>query len=149
MPDSTTPELRLLLIQAALFFALLFAASISDIRRRIIPNTICALIGVVGLFPFSPTRLLGLLVALPMLIMATARQGSIGGGDIKLTAAAGTLLGLNAGFLGLSLGLSIMLLFHGARCLYIKLHSCGNPLPKTVPLVPFLSLGFLISYLLH
>lgn len=140
------PELSPLLLQAALFIALLAAASAIDVQKRIIPNTLCALIAGAGLLQFSPARLLGVLAALPLLIAAMRKPGSMGGGDIKLTAAVGLVLGLGGGLAGLAIGLTLALLFHGARQLHSRLCQKNRPVPASLPLAPFLSLGFLTAY---
>ena len=139
----------LLLVQAALFIGLLLAASAFDIRKRIIPNTVCALIAGAGLLQFSPARLLGVLAALPLLIAAMGKEGCMGGGDIKLTAAAGVVLGLGAGLLGLALGLALTILFHGVQTLCARLSRRHTSVPDVLPLAPFLSLGFTAAYFLH
>lgn len=142
------PELSPLLLQAALFIALLAAASAIDVHKRIIPNTLCALIAGAGLLQFSPARLLGVLAALPLLIAAMRKPGSMGGGDIKLTAAAGLVLGLGGGLAGLALGLALALLFYGARQLQARLERKGRTVPASLPLAPLLSLGFVTVYFL-
>ena len=76
---------------AVLFFCLLLAASVWDLRKRIIPDSICLMIALTGLMDFSPVRLLGVLAALPLLIATLYKPEGIGGGDIKLTAAAGMM----------------------------------------------------------
>ena len=140
------PELSPLLLQAALFIALLAAASAIDVQKRIIPNTLCALIAGAGLLQFSPARLLGVLAALPLLIAAMRKPGSMGGGDIKLTAAAGLVLGLGGALAGLALGLALALIFHGARQLHSRLCQKNRTVPASLPLAPFLSLGFMAAY---
>lgn len=65
----------------------------SDVRRRIIPDSVCTMIILTGLMQLSPVRLFGVFTALPLLIAAICRKDSIGNGDIKLTVAAGSVLG--------------------------------------------------------
>lgn len=138
-----------LLLQAALFAALLLTASVLDIRYRLIPNTLCALTAAAGLLQFSPARLLGVLAALPLLIAAMAKPGSMGGGDIKLTAAAGLVLGLGAGLFGMALGLALALFYHGGYCLWARLRRKALPIQAALPLAPFLSLGFLTAHFIN
>lgn len=97
--------------QAALFCILLSAASAWDIRKRIVPDTLNALILCAGLLTFSPVKLAGLLLGLPLLVAALLKEGGMGGGDVKLTAASGFVLGLPMGTAGLILGLSAALLY--------------------------------------
>lgn len=92
-----------------LFFCLLLAASVWDLRKRIIPDSICVAIVAVGLLTFSHSKLAGTLIGLPLLIAALTKEGGMGGGDIKLTAACGFVLGLPAGCAGLILGLTVVL----------------------------------------
>ena len=138
-------------LQAGFFVALLLAASIVDCRRRIIPNSICVLIAAAGLISFSHARLLGPLAALPLLIAAMGREGSMGGGDIKLTAAAGLVLGFQGGLWGLALGLALAVLFHGARTLIRRLRGEKTAAihRAALPLAPFLSIGYTTLFILY
>jgi leader peptidase (prepilin peptidase)/N-methyltransferase len=137
--------------QAALFCILLSVASAWDIRKRIVPDTLNALILCAGLLTFSPVKLAGLLLGLPLLIAALLKEGGMGGGDIKLTAASGFVLGLPMGTAGLILGLSAALLYHlmirGIR----KRNNLEAPAAKDtlLPLAPFLSAGFLAAYFMN
>jgi len=138
-----------LAIQAVFFTALLAAASFIDMQRRAIPDSICALIALAGLITFSPAKLCGILAAAPLLIAAVCKEGSIGGGDIKLTAASGFVLGIAGGAAGLVIGLSTMLLFHAGGKVRRLLRK-GMPIHKTeataLPMAPFLSVGFAVVY---
>jgi leader peptidase (prepilin peptidase)/N-methyltransferase len=132
-----------LAVQAALFVTLLLAASASDIRGRIIPDSFCAAIALTGLIAFSPVRLFGILAALPLLIAAMSAPGGIGGGDVKLTAASGLVLGFAGGTAGLILGLAAFLVFHlGDRIVRRKKAA------TSLPMAPFLSVGFITAYAL-
>ena len=138
-------------VQAVLFIFLLALAAAFDIRNRIIPNSICALIALSGLIVFSPAKLFGMLIALPLLVAALCKQDSIGGGDIKLTAATGLVLGFWAGVAGLIIGLAAMLLFHAARQTAGWLRKGKNrnrDKRAALPMAPFLSIGFLAAYIL-
>jgi len=136
--------------QATLFFFLLLAASVWDIRKRIIPDELNAMILCVGLPTFSPDRLAGLLLGLPLFIAAILKENGMGGGDIKLTAAAGFVLGFPLGMTGLIFGLSAVLLYHLIIRSIRKLNHINAPAAgeTLLPLAPFLSAGFLASYLL-
>lgn len=136
---------------AVLFFSLLSAASLWDIRKRIIPDTVCALLFAAGLLCFDPVRLLGALIALPLLIAALVKEGGMGGGDIKLTAAAGAVLGFGRGTAGLIFGLSAVLLYHlAAQSVRNLKRSASQTREQTaLPLAPFLSLGFIAAYFIN
>ena len=137
--------------QAVLFFCLLLAASVWDIRKRIIPDSICLLIALTGLIDFSPVNLLGVLAALPLLIAALYKPEGIGGGDIKLTAAAGSVMGFGGCTAGLLLGLTASLLFYLTNQLIRRLRKLEPQKASQVslPMAPFLSIGFLIVTILN
>ena len=87
MPD------KLAVLQAVFFIALLCTASVTDLTKRIIPNWLCLGIAGVSIIGFTPVKLLGILIAQPFLLAAVF-FGGMGGGDIKLMAACGLVLGL-------------------------------------------------------
>jgi leader peptidase (prepilin peptidase)/N-methyltransferase len=134
-----------LMLKAMLFAALLCATSDIDIRSRVIPNSICAALALTSLIAFSPRRLPGVLAALPLLAAAMIKPGSIGGGDIKLTAAAGLVLGFGGGITGLIIGLAAFLLFFASGSI-IKRKSIKET-QTALPMAPFLSAGFIAAYI--
>ena len=139
-----------LVLQGAWFLGALAAASILDCRKRIIPDAICLLTAAAGLISFSPAQVVGVLAALPLLIAAMIQPDGMGGGDIKLTAAAGFVLGFWPGMWGLTLGLLLAVLFSCAAALFRKFTRHPD-LPKgqaAMPLGPFLSAGFAVLYFL-
>jgi leader peptidase (prepilin peptidase)/N-methyltransferase len=87
-------------------------------------------------------------LVLPLLIAALMREGGLGVGDIKLTAAAGFVMGLPAGIVGLILGLSAVLLYHLVIRVIRKLKQLKAPAASksVLPLAPFLSAGFIAAY---
>ncbi|MEA4822200.1 MAG: A24 family peptidase [Erysipelotrichales bacterium] len=137
--------------QAVLFSCLLMAASVWDLRKRIIPDSICLLIALTGLIDFSPVKLLGILAALPLLIAALLKEGGIGGGDIKLTAAAGIVLGFWGCVAGLTLGLMASLFFYLSAQAIRRLRKLEpqKAAQASLPMAPFLSLGFLAVTILN
>ncbi len=132
--------------QAVLFSFLLIAASIWDLRKRVIPDSICILIALTGLIDFSSVRLLGVLAALPLLTAALCKPEGIGGGDIKLTAAAGIVLGFWGCTAGLIFGLTASLLFYLLVQTVRRLRRLESQKASqaALPMAPFLSLGFFI-----
>ncbi|WP_368488031.1 prepilin peptidase [Clostridium sp. BJN0013] len=134
-----------LLLQGGFFTALLAAVSAWDIRKRVIPDTLCLCIALTGLFTFNPVKLLGILAAVPFLIAALL-FGGMGGGDIKLMAATGLVLGLQKSVAAVITGLTAMLVFHAFCFIYQK--SRGRDSLKAYPLAPFLSLGCFAAYFL-
>ena len=137
--------------QAVLFSFLLMAASVWDLRKRIIPDSICLLIALTGLIDFSPVKFLGILAALPLLIAALCKPDGIGGGDIKLTAAAGIVLGFWGCTAGLILGLTASLFFYLLNQTIRRLRKLEpqRAAQASLPMAPFLSLGFLAVTILN
>ena len=137
------------ILQGVFFSSLLLVAAYTDIKSREIPDRVCILLVLTGLLKFNYLNLLGIFIALPFLIAAMLKEKSIGGGDIKLTAAVGVVLGFWKGMYGLILGLSFFILF------YIMLRITSIIRRKQVvrnlsmPLAPFLGTGFLIIYLIN
>ena len=140
MPDNAP-----LFLQGGVFFALLLAASVTDIKKRVIPDSICLAIALTGLINFQPVQFLGLLTALPFLLAAVL-CGGMGGGDIKLIAAAGIVLGMGGGIAATVIGLTAMLLFYAVYKAITKAR--GRECVKAFPLAPFLSIGCMAAYIL-
>lgn len=121
-------------------------ASYTDIKRREIPDTICLLIALTGLLRFSFVNLLGIFVALPFLIAAMLKENSIAGGDIKLTAAVGVVLGFRRGMYGLMIGLTLLVLFYIILVIVARIRRKQVAKDLSMPLAPFLGIGFMIIY---
>jgi len=132
-----------LLLQGGFFAALLGAASAWDIKKRIIPDSICVFIALTGLFIFEPIKLSGIFAAVPLLLAVLIWDG-MGGGDIKLMTAAGLVLGLPKSMAAIIMGLTALLVFHAIW--YIRQKLRGRDVPKAYPLAPFLSFGCLAAY---
>lgn len=140
-----------LVMQKILFVILLIAATVFDLNRRIIPDFLCCLIFMTGLLTFTPAKLLGILLALPLLAAALIKEGGMGGGDIKLTAACGFVLGFPIGCAGLMIGLSSVLVWYLVRNGICKWKQVAIQAPEiqTLPLAPFLSLGFIATTIIN
>lgn len=150
MPDDFWALFTLAEIRMVVFFSLALAAAYFDVRSRIIPDTICMLIGCVSLVPMEPIRLLGVFIAVPFLIAALT-VGGMGGGDIKFVAASGMVLGLMQTLLGVIVGLLLLVSVHlikGAMY-FIGEKRCDKEVEQAYPLVPFLTAGFLLTVVLH
>ena len=128
--------------QMLAFIMLLIYAAIIDLKTRTIPDHIPVLIMLVGLIDMEPlSAVLGLmLVPLPYFIIALLKENSIGGGDIKLMAACGFYLGLQAGYLASIVGLMLAIIIHFA---YSVIRS--KKMTRSIPLGPYLGAGCIIS----
>jgi len=133
----------LYLLKGCLFILLLTAASVIDIKKRIIPDKICLLIALAGIIPLEPLRLLGILAALPFLLAALF-NGGMGGGDIKLMAASGIFLGIMGGIAASVISLTAMLLFYFIYSIIQRLSE--RECRKAFPFAPFLSVGCIVIY---
>lgn len=146
MQDNSIGQVSLLfMLQSVLFVALLLIASVFDVKKRIIPDTVCIGVALTGLMIFEPSRLLGCFSAIPFFI-AALMNGKIGGGDIKLTAAAGIVLGIGGGIAAMIIGLTAMLLFYAAYAITQRLRKRERK--RAFPLAPFLSIGCITAYLI-
>lgn len=119
---------------------LLFAAEY-DIATHTVPDYVPVLILLVGLVEveFAPAFLGLILVSLPFLAAALIREGSIGGGDIKLMGACGFVLGVRRGYAALMLGLFLAVAFQAA---FVKKKDKG------FALAPYLAVGCLLARLI-
>lgn len=87
-------------------------------------------------------------ILIAVVLGALIRPECMGGGDIKLTAAAGFVLGFWRGIWGMALGLLLAVLYFCTAMLFQKF--IHHPLPAmtraALPLGPFLSIGFAALY---
>lgn len=130
-------------IQAVFFLALLLWTAAIDIRTRTIPDQLSVLIALTAMFSYDRWNLIGVLAALPFLCAALT-CGGMGGGDIKLMAACGLVLGFSYGIMAQVIGLSLMLFYYAVY--YLVQRSRGRMIQTSFPLAPFLAAGCIISY---
>lgn len=134
--------MKLLLLSSLLI--LLILCSLSDIRRRRIPNLLAALIlgtGILHMILYGSllNSLSGLLLPAAPLLLSRRYSRSIGAGDIKLISAVGVWLG---GLLNLAL--------FGAACVLCALAlllkgTAGHNLPESMPFAPFLAVPVILT----
>ena len=130
--------------EAATFAMLLSLAAVSDIRSRVVPNTVCLAIaglGCIDMVALSENvkwRIINVLAVLLLLLLIKAlfRQG-IGMGDVKLLLASSFMVDIFSLALGMLLG---CVLAAGAGIFRFR------SLKGSVPLVPFLTAGIVITY---
>lgn len=135
------------ILQAVLFFSLLGIAAYIDIKKREIPGILCVAMALTSFLDFKAVSVLGILAALPFFIVAMISPSGIGGGDIKLTAAVGLVLGFWETMLGVTIGLAAVVVIHGIRVLLFRKKN-KEAEPKAYPLAPFLMFGFMCAYFL-
>ena len=153
----TVARLLLFSCTASLFLAALLPAAYSDMKTRTIPNFSSLFLFVAGflhLFAdgFSVQRFLSALLGaaiggIPLLIMALCRN-SVGGGDVKLAASAGFVLGWLWSYLALMTALFAFVLY---GCI-IQSKKNENKAP-CLPFAPFYAAAacgvFILSSLLY
>lgn len=138
-----------LVVKGILFVALLFTAAVWDMKKREIPDLISLAlfaVGCVGISLSSLPALLGaVLTALPYLTAAVAvkRGGfSIGGGDIKLMAGCGFVLGVWGGIVQSITALTVAV-FAGAVIAAVKKKKYRE---VQIPLAPCFCAGGILAY---
>lgn len=128
------------IVQSVLFSALMFCAGYKDIKTGRIPNSLSLLILLTAFLNFPKLRpvdsVLGLLL-LPLPCLVGCLHDKIGGGDVKLVAACGFLLGFNRGIAALLASLLLAAVF---QTIYRK--AKGLPLSSPFPLAPYLCAGY-------
>jgi leader peptidase (prepilin peptidase)/N-methyltransferase len=131
----------------AALFSLLIVIAFIDLEHQIIPDGLVITILVLGAFHAvyqvlaqgMPWHLfvIGFLAAsVTILILGLVYEGGMGGGDIKLMAAAGVFIGWKLILLSLFIGA----LYAGCFSLFLVLSKKGS-MKTAVPFGPFLSLG--------
>lgn len=134
--------------QAVLFPCLLIVAAVWDIRKRMIPDSVCILIFLSGLLSFRPDNLWGALFTLPFFLAALVDKKSVGGGDIKFLAAACSVLGVNASIWGFALAIPLPV----GICIFKLLQNIYRHRKKPwrvrfeIPFIPVLTVGLLPAY---
>lgn len=134
---------------AFLYVCILAVIAFIDWDTKLIYDRFHILILILGvvsmwLYPESllTDRLIGaVVIALPMFLMALFIEGAFGGGDIKLMATSGFLLGIK----GIVCGMFLGILAGGSYCIVmLLLHKLDKK--ESFPFGPFLAIGLTIAY---
>lgn len=134
----------------------LFVASISDIRSRVVDDELTVLLLVIAAFQVPQIGmgnvLLGAFVAaVPFLVPALAtRCSAIGGADVKIAFGIGAALGIEKGCMAILTGLLVAVVVEVMKALL--LHLTGNEnfmetIRKGFPLVPYLAVTAIAIYI--
>lgn len=150
LPDvsimSSAPVQTPVWVQTGLFLLLLLVATVCDLKRREIPDGLQLAIAALTFLCFTPENLLGVMGALPYLVVALFFHGmdGMGGGDIKLAASTGAVLGLPASLTASMIGLGGFVIY---STLYTKLKGLHGQKEKIpFPVGPFLAAGSAAAY---
>lgn len=132
-------------VQGTIFCLILAYSSYSDIKTResedylAVMTLLTAFIGR-EISDIPEMLLSAILITLPMFLVAIICKGkTIGGADIKLSAACAFLLGISCGIVGLIAGLTIGILIN----LIIQ---SKKDKAEGFPLIPYLAVGFMAAY---
>jgi len=139
----------MVVLKFLILLGILLYASIKDLQEHEVPNTVWKLITVLGLVNSSlrdlPSMLLGAaLVFLAQIIPAVINtEKAMGGADIKISTACAFLLGAGRGLAAFIIGLTLFVIV-------VPILRRIRKLPKNepFPMVPFLSVGTIIAYLI-
>ena len=134
--------MTIIVIKGLLFAALLVHAAYTDIKWRQIDNRVWIGIIIVSIIEADGSLSGAILTALPFFMPAVIKQGSIGGGDVKLMFACGSVLGVWGGLAQTIIGLSAAAVFSIS---IIGWKACKE---TTIPLAPFLCAGGIVSYII-
>ena len=133
------------IIQEVLFFCLMIIASYIDLKKREIPPFVWVSVGLTALLDFKAVNLIGILASLPFVIVAMKYPNKMGGGDIKLVASTGLVLGLQNTNYGIIIGFTVLVIYF---YVYKAIKRVRNEEVEDfpLPLAPFLTLGFFAIY---
>ena len=130
-------------VRGIILSLILLYSSYSDIRTRECSDYLHLMIVIAAFIGCKvaelPAMILGgVLVGAVMLVPLLTGNRTLGGADIKCSAACAFLLGLKRGLIGLTAGLLLAVIING-----IKNRKKKN---KSFPLIPYLSVGFTAAY---
>ena len=134
----------MLWVQALVFCGGLIYAAVDDLKTRTVCDIVCIIIAAAGLITISPASLLGTLLAmLPFYLCAGF--GLMGGGDWRLAAAVGFVLGVERVLTGFFFMAAALLLASLAMRVFPALRQSAA---KKQPLVPYFAVAFIPAYFL-
>ena len=132
-------------VQGIIFCLILVFSSYSDIKTRESDDYLAVMIALTAFIGIKvsdiPVMLLSaVLITLPMLLIVVMCKGrTVGGADVKLSAACTFLLGITKGFAGLIAGLTIGIIVN------LIIQTRKNK-AEGFPLIPYLAAGFMAAY---
>lgn len=130
-------------VRGIILCLILLYSSYSDVRTRECSDYLHLMIVIAAFIGCKtaelPAMILGgVLVGAVMLVPLLTGKRTLGGADIKCSAACAFLLGLKRGLIGLTAGLLLAVIINGIKNRKKK--------DKSFPLLPYLSVGFTAAY---
>ena len=132
-------------VQFAAITALLVFASAMDIKTREIPNQLSVGIAISAFLDFNIQNLWGI-IPTAIFFFTALFTGKIGGGDVKLIAALSIVCGLWGSLALLLFSQISMLIYYGLSVIIQKFH--GRTASKSLPFVPFITFGYVLTTIL-
>jgi len=139
--------LTLKTVKGVILSLILLYAAVQDYSIRECDDALWVMILILSLVGFDSRNIISMLLGgaaifVPqMIVVIASRRGSIGGADIKISTAAGILLGFHRGVIGYAAGLTVAVII---MTIYGKVKKKDKSEP--FPLMPFLSAGFMLGY---
>ena len=135
------------LLKATLILGVFLFASVCDIKERKVEDYVPIMLMLIGFINISPTVLFDRAMAFAvsfslMFAVAVISNNKIGGADVKFIPACFFILGSAKGLFGLITGLLFAVTGTLVR------NKVKKSKDKTLPLIPYLSAGFLVGYLI-
>lgn len=136
-------------IKGMLLFCILLSAVLSDLRTRKVTDSISIMLLILSFVGFEaanlPSMLIGaMIVFIPQFALAIIRPSrACGGADLKISTALAFMLGAGKGVFALIIG---MLLAVIVMAIYNKVNAKDQK--EAFPLVPFLSVGAMLAYII-
>jgi leader peptidase (prepilin peptidase) / N-methyltransferase len=134
-----------LIIKGFIFAQLLILAGFSDAATGEIPDEVSASVLLDGIILFRPDQALEgfFIISLPLFLLGKLIRNSVGGGDIKLMAACGFVLGPSGAIAGFVISVSILLI---ARLISLPFHRRRQ---KATAMAPYFAIGYIAAFVLQ
>ena len=136
-------------IKGMLLFCILLSASLSDLKTRRVSDSISIVLLILSLVGFEavnlPSMLIGaMIVFIPQFALAIIRPSrACGGADLKISTALACLLGAEKGIFAFIVDMFLAVI---VMAIYNRVNSKDQK--EAFPLVPFLSMGAILAYLM-
>ena len=126
-----------------LFSLIALIASIQDIRTREVSNIVHILIILISIPFLTFNKVIGSIIGFMILFIPNLfRENGIGGADIKFMFASGLILGIENTLIATIVSMIVAIIY-----VFIRKSILKNNI-ASIPLIPFLSIGCLVSYLI-
>lgn len=141
--------ISLMTVKGMILALVLLYASISDIKTRKVSDCVFAMILILSFVGFNITNLPSMIagaavVFVPQFSLALARPGrACGGADLKISMALAFMMGAEKGIFALVIGMLFAIV---VMAIYNKIKAKSQK--EAFPLVPFLSIGAMIAYII-